>query len=94
MSGVNGFMRDVIDGVRKRASDRLGDEFDDGFEEAANICMGVISKNVDGLLHRIKSGNYLSDQEQFLLSKLTEMQSETEKSLREFQGSSTIDEGR
>ncbi|MBB5871895.1 hypothetical protein F4553_005274 [Allocatelliglobosispora scoriae] len=94
MSSVNGFMRDVLDGVRKRVNDRDDDVFADGFNEATSICVGILSKNIDDLLNQIKSGSYLSDQEQFLLSRLTEMKSETEKCLRDYGGSTATGEGR
>jgi hypothetical protein len=52
--------------------------------KAANVCVGVLSETIDGLLKQIKSGSYLSDQEQFLLSKLNELKSQTENALSDF----------
>jgi hypothetical protein len=74
----------VGDVLRESANGVIDGAFVDGYDEAANICVGVLSKNIDDLLNRIKSGSYLSDQEQFLLSKLNELKSETQSELRDF----------
>ena len=78
---VKDFMGDVL---RESANRIIDDEFAKGYSEAGNICVGVLSNNIDGLLNRIKSGSYLSDQEQSLLSKLNELKSETESELDDF----------
>ncbi|WP_433474748.1 hypothetical protein ACQPZP_39585 [Spirillospora sp. CA-142024] len=80
MAHVSDFLLDV---ARKVANDRTGEIFTEGFEEAANICMDVLSKNIDALLDQIKLGGNLSKQEQFLLSNLIEIKSETEKRLNQ-----------
>lgn len=84
MSSENGFMGDLLGKVRESASHRVGDAFADGYSEAANICIGVLSRKIDDLLNQIKSGRYLSDQEQFLLSSLDGVKSDTESTLRDF----------
>ena len=84
MSSVNDFMHDLLSTAREATIDAAKDVFIDGFEDAANICLGVLSNNIDGLLKKIKSGSYLSNEEQFLLSRLTEIKSETEEYLRNY----------
>ena len=59
----------------------MNDAFFDGYNTAANICVDVITKNIDELFSQINSGSFLSDQEQFLLSKLNDLKSETEEKL-------------
>jgi hypothetical protein len=79
---MSGFMDDVLSRIREDARGRLDDEFLAGYTEAANICVDLQSKKIDGLLSQIKSGSYLSDEEQFLLSQLNALKSETERALR------------
>ena len=58
-------------------------QFSEGYDEAANICMGLLSKKIDDLLSQVKAGEYLSEQEQFLLSSLHEMRAEMDAALRD-----------
>ena len=58
--------------------------FVDGYNEAAGICVGTITKKMDELYSQISSGSFLSEQEQFLLSNLKELKSETEEKLYDF----------
>ena len=78
------FVDDLLRGVRNSAHEHIDDAFADGYSEAANVCVGVLSKTIDALLKQIKPGSYLSDQEQFLLSKLNELKSQTENALSDF----------
>ncbi|MEV4535399.1 hypothetical protein AB0J82_16365 [Asanoa sp. NPDC049518] len=82
----------LLGGVRRVVNDRENDAFAHGFEEAAGICLGLLSKSIEGLMDQIKSGKFLSDQEQFLLLRLNEMKSETEGHLRDFWDSVATDE--
>jgi hypothetical protein len=84
MASGEDFLRYVGGTVRKVALDRVDDAFAEGFKEAANISVEVLSKKMDDLLSRIKAGNPLSDQEQYLLVGLHELKSETEQSLRAY----------
>lgn len=74
---MNEFIKDVLKAP-------LDKEFSNGYNEAANICVGIITKKIDELFSKINSDSFLSTQEQFLLSKLKELQSETEDELRNF----------
>ncbi|MFJ2595161.1 hypothetical protein [Streptomyces erythrochromogenes] len=75
----------VRDGVKEgaRASYYGGyeREYERGFNEAAQICMDVLSGATDGLLTRMKSGD-LSKQEQALYARLTELTAEMDERLR------------
>lgn len=72
---------DTLKKVRESADSHMNDTFFDGYNTAANICVDVITKNIDELFSQINSGSFLSDQEQFLLSKLNDLKSETEEKL-------------
>ncbi|WP_405088323.1 hypothetical protein [Microbispora sp. NBC_01389] len=88
MSSVIAFFRDIAIEAGRKLFDN---EFDKGFDEATDICMSTLQKNIDDLMSKMKSGNLLSDQEQFLLSRLDELKSETEDRLR---GGRGTDNGR
>ncbi|WAP55057.1 hypothetical protein [Streptomyces sp. S465] len=84
MSIGNRVMRELGDVMRTGAGRVLDNEYADGFNTSANICVSVLSNAIDGLLAKIKSGDYLSAQEQALLSRLTELKAEMEEGLRNF----------
>lgn len=88
MSNGSHFFRDlageVTDRIREDATDRLDARFEEGFNEAANICVNLLSKKIDGLLSQVKQGSYLSENEQFLLAQLNNLRSEAEAGLRGF----------
>ena len=75
---------DTLKKVRESADSHMNDAFFYFFNTAANICVDVITKNIDELFSQINSGSFLSDQEQFLLSKLNDLKSETEEKLVDF----------
>ena len=75
---------DTLKKVRESADSHMNDAFFDGYNTAANICVDVITKNIHELFSQINSGSFLSDQEQFLLSKLNDLKSETEEKLVDF----------
>ncbi|MGO4349287.1 hypothetical protein AB4Z45_27735 [Paenibacillus sp. MCAF9] len=87
---MRGLIGEIFDNTRNglRESDikRMNGAFDEGYDEAANICLGVITKKIDELFSKINSDSdsYLSKEEQFMLSKLKELKSETEEQLRNF----------
>lgn len=78
------FVNDLRRAMRTRRGHDINDAYADGFHEAAIISVGVISRRINDLLDQVGSGNYLSSQEQFLLSGLNDLKSETERELREF----------
>ncbi|MBW5247468.1 hypothetical protein JGS39_00240 [Streptomyces sp. P01-B04] len=71
----------VRDAAKEGVLATYRNEYDLGFDEAAQICMGVLSDATDELLAKMKSGN-LSKQEQALYARLTELTSEMEGRLR------------
>lgn len=81
---LGGVGRVALEGVRRAAYEHSDASFEKGFNEAANICVEMLTKNIEDLLNKIKSGTYLTDKEQFLLSRLTEIKSATEQSLFDF----------
>lgn len=94
MSNTNNILRELQDRLREGAKQRIDDAFFRGFEEAALIYLGALSEKIDNLRNKIGPGNYLSNEEQILLSELMELKSETERSLSDFLGSVTTDEGK
>jgi hypothetical protein len=82
------FIRDTIgealNDVRESENNRMNEEFNVGYSEAANICVGVITKKIDELFSKINSDSSLTKQEQLMLLKLKELKSETEEELRNF----------
>ena len=97
MSNGGNFVRDVRDGLldsaRTVVNNHDDESYADGFAEATKICTAVLSKNIADLMAKMKSAPYLTDQEQFLLASLTEIESGTEKDLREFWDGTATDEG-
>lgn len=71
----------ALDGATEGARASYYRGYDRGFNEAAQICMGVLSDATDGLLARMKSGN-LSKQEQALYARLTELTAEMDERLQ------------
>ena len=76
-----GAAKDAARSAGRDVGDRV---FADGYNDAANICVDVLSKKIDGLMSQIKAGRDLSSKEQFLLSALTELKSETQAELHRF----------
>ncbi|MEV0809332.1 hypothetical protein [Micromonospora sp. NPDC050200] len=76
------FVRNVADGVRERNRALFEDEFFNGFEGAANICLSVLSESIAEI--KSKPGGKSSTQEQLLLLKLYEIKDEIEARLRDF----------
>ncbi|MFE4606914.1 hypothetical protein ACFRK5_00960 [Streptomyces niveus] len=82
MSIGNRVMCELGDVMRTGAVRVLGDTYTDGFNHSATICLDVLADAIDGLMVRMQSGDYLSDQEQALFSRLTELKAEMDKRLR------------
>lgn len=98
MTSGNNFMHGLLSSAgnlsRQAGIEFVEEAYRKGFNEAGTICVSVLSRNIDNLLNKIKSGSYLTDEEQFLLSRLTEMKSATEQELYDFRGSAVPDERR
>ncbi len=73
---------DTLEKIRENANSRLDDEFFDGYDTAASICIEAITKRIDELHKQINDGKFLSNQEQFLLAQLNELKREIEDRLR------------
>lgn len=76
-SEVGRELADIPGEVLRRHADS---RFEEGFNAAAAICVDLLSTNIDDLMGKAKCGE-LSGPEQVLLSKLTDLKSETERSL-------------
>ncbi|MFD6435866.1 hypothetical protein [Streptomyces venezuelae] len=74
---MTGLGKAVRDGVRT-AWDK---EYERGYNEAANLCVGVLTGASEGLLAKMTSGGELSAQEQILYARLTELKAEMEELL-------------
>uniref|UniRef100_A0AAU2VR38 Uncharacterized protein n=1 Tax=Streptomyces sp. NBC_00008 TaxID=2903610 RepID=A0AAU2VR38_9ACTN len=71
----------VRDGATEGARASYYREYDRGFNEAAQICMNVLSDTTAGLLAKMKAGN-LSKPEQALYARLTELTAEMDERLQ------------
>ncbi|WP_339155515.1 hypothetical protein [Actinomadura luteofluorescens] len=81
----------IVDMIREVVNGRAEDEFAAGFDEATRISLSILKKNIDGLHDKIESDS-LSDDEQFLLTRLSKIVSEMEKSLHDHWNSAATDE--
>jgi len=70
--------------MRELGRQQIENLFADGYNKAASICIGMLSRKIDGLISQMESGPFLSEQEQFLLSSLTRMRSDTESALHDY----------
>ncbi|MGK5496701.1 hypothetical protein [Streptomyces sp. URMC 125] len=69
------------EGAEESARAYYSSVYERGFNEAAQTCLGVLSDATNELLARMKSGN-LSEQEQALYARLTELTAEMDERLR------------
>lgn len=82
---MKNFLKDTFnDALMEAGNKQLNDAFINGYNEAANICVGIITNKIDELFNKINSDSFLSEQEQFVLLKLKEIKTETEEELRNF----------
>ena len=49
------FANELLERVRKVANDHADDAFANGFDEAAKICVGLLSETTEGLMKKISS---------------------------------------
>lgn len=94
MSMMNNVVRVLVDNAKDIGRRVFDAQRAEGFENATTICIGVLSKNIDDLMNKPKSGSYLNDEEQFLLSRLTEIKSAIEQDLLDYRGSTATYETR
>lgn len=69
---------EIQSGARKERDAGLSVAFRTGYEEAAEVCLGLLAKNIDDL--QSKLGNLPKD-EQVVLSRLQELERATRKNL-------------
>lgn len=58
-----------------------GKKYEEGFNDAAHICKGAVSEVIDGMMARMKAGEFLSHQEQAVLAQLNELLTDMDKRL-------------
>jgi hypothetical protein len=56
--------------------------FSNGFDDAADICIGVVSGRTDAVLSQIKQGNMPASHGNLIVATLAELRSEMEAELR------------
>lgn len=89
MSSDRNFGREVLAGGGRLAVGlagsivaRHGDrQYEEGFNDAAHICKGAVSEVIDGMMARMKAGEFLSHQEQVVLAQLNELLANMDKRL-------------
>lgn len=81
---MTSFSDELKSRARAIGNQRLDEEFAAGYDEAANICMGIVTNKINDLIATINSGQLLLEKEQLLLVSLNQLKSETEEALRAF----------
>lgn len=76
MAKLNDLGQWVLGSVRQVANDRVNAERGEGFKDAADIAMGVLTERIDTLQGKMKQSPYLTNEEQVLLSNLIELRVE------------------
>jgi len=84
MANENGFIGELRRQLQGTADEHLQAALNEGFGDAASICLGVISRKYDFLMQKIASGQRPSDEELAVLSSLHELKSEIDSELRAF----------
>ena len=82
MTTEKGFFGELGIALRGTANERLEAAANEGFNDAATICLGVVSKKTDSMMRRIASGDRPSNEELAVLSSLHELKSEMDVALR------------
>lgn len=80
MDGIVKYLKEVRDNVVSNHDDQV---FSEGYNEAANLCVGLLSEKINGLLAKMPSGG-LSTDEQKVFAELTKLKTETERRLYDF----------
>lgn len=81
---MTSFFDELKSRARATGNQRLDEEFAAGYDEAANICVGIVTNKINDLIATINSGQLLLEKEQLLLVSLNQLKSETEEALRAF----------
>ncbi|MEV0531823.1 hypothetical protein [Kitasatospora sp. NPDC050463] len=80
--------KEVMDRLAYEAKDMLGQGgrgvYAGGYQQAADISLGILDQKIDALMKRTTSGERLSDQELFLLGSLDALKKEMESELIDF----------
>jgi hypothetical protein len=94
MPSGNKFVDAIVDSLRQSATNRLDHEFLHGYDEAANLCLTVLSESIDELRARIESGSFLSEAEQLLMSRLMSLREDMAHRLHGLLESESAEEAR
>lgn len=81
---MTSFFDELKSRARATGNQRLDEEFAAGYDEAANICVEIVTNKINDLIATINSGQLLLEKEQLLLVSLNQLKSETEEALRAF----------
>ena len=83
MDGIVNYFKQVRDKVVREHDDQV---FSKGFDEAANLCVGLLTAKLDELLGKMKTGA-LSSEEQRVFAELSELKAEMERRLYAYSSS-------
>ncbi|AQY01866.1 hypothetical protein [Microbacterium foliorum] len=81
-SAFDGFGGELLGSVRGMAKGHVDQAFSEGFDAAASLCVNLVAKTIADLMAKISSGVLLSNDEQILAGKLTDLKAEMEQQLR------------
>ena len=77
MAKLNDLGQWVLGSVRQVANDRVNAERGEGFQDAADIALRVLTQRIDQLQQKMGQSPYLTTEEQVLLANLIALRTET-----------------
>lgn len=80
---ARGLGREALGRVQSAAGERVDQAFEDGFNEAANLCVQVVAEAAGALSSKMAT-EALTDREQAQLARLTFLKEEIERALYGF----------
>ena len=78
MADLSNLGRGFLSRVQEDVTDHLDQEFNRGFDEAANLCIGILEQKINDLANKISPSTFLTEAEQLLLATLQQLKVETE----------------
>lgn len=79
-----GWGEDVVNAMRQRSRERELEPVREGYQAAAEVSIGVLSKVLDRIEAKVEAGEKLSPEEKALRSELHAIKSRIEQNLKEF----------